>query len=99
MQALARIERIWQFTKDIEQAAAVGEWERAAQLAGERSPLLMSLGAQQSADALATLREIQAIDLRIAEAAQAAQESLGAEYRAAMLATRNANQYQRIAQF
>ncbi|CAM2163260.1 Flagellar protein FliT [Paraburkholderia sacchari] len=99
MQALAQIERIRRFTKDIEQAAAVGEWERAAQLASERSPLLMGLCAPQSADALATLREIHAIDLRIAEAAQAAQESLSAEYRTAMQATSNANQYQRIAQF
>ncbi|MCG5072699.1 flagellar protein FliT [Paraburkholderia tagetis] len=99
MQAPAHIERIWQFTRDIEQAAAVGEWERAAQLASERSPLLMSLGAQQSAAALATLREIQAIDIRVAEAAQAAQQALGAEYRAAMQATRNASQYQHIAQF
>ncbi|NLP60329.1 flagellar protein FliT [Paraburkholderia sacchari] len=99
MQALAQIERIRQFTKDIEQAAAVGEWERAAQLASERSPLLMSLPVQQSAGALATLREIQAIDLRVAQAAQAAQESLSTEYRTAMQATSNANQYQRIAQF
>ncbi|MBB3255876.1 hypothetical protein F4827_000702 [Paraburkholderia bannensis] len=99
MDALNSIERIWQFTKAIEQAAAVGEWERAAALVDERSPLLMSIGAQQPPAAVAQLREIMAIDARIADAAQAAQRSLGAEYQASMRATQNANQYQRIAQF
>lgn len=99
MDALTRIERIWQFTKAIEQAAAVGEWERAAQLADARSPLLMSLGAQQPPVVIAQLREIQAIDARIAEAAQDAQKTLGAEYQASMRATRNVSQYQRIAQY
>jgi flagellar protein FliT len=99
MDALTSIERIWQFTKAIEQAAAVGEWEQAAQLVDARSPLLMSLGAQQPPAVVAQLREIMAIDARIAEAAQEAQRTLGVEYQASMRATRNANQYQRIAQF
>jgi hypothetical protein len=99
MDAQNRIERIWQFTKAIEQAAAVGEWAQAAQLADARSPLLMSLGAQQTPAALAQIKEIQAIDARIAETAQAAQKALGTEYQASMRATRNVSQYQRVAQF
>lgn len=99
MDALTNIERIWQFTKAIEQAAAVGEWERAAVLVDERSPLLMSVGAQQPPAVVAQLREIMAIDARIAQAAQAAQRTLGVEYQASMRATRNVSQYQRIAQF
>jgi hypothetical protein len=99
MDALTSIERIWQFTKAIEQAAAVGEWERAAQLADARSPLLMSLGAQQAPGVLAQIKEIQAIDARVADAAQVAQKTLGVEYQASMRATRNVSQYQRIAQF
>ncbi|WP_322048779.1 flagellar protein FliT [Paraburkholderia sp. J67] len=99
MDAQNRIERIWQFTKAIEQAAAVGEWQQAAQLADARSPLLMSLGAQQTPAALAQIREIQAIDGRISQAAQVAQRDLGAEYQASMRATRNVSQYQRVAQF
>jgi flagellar protein FliT len=99
MDALTRIERIWQFTKAIEQAAAVGEWERAAELANERSPLLMSIGAPQTPAVIAQLKEIQAIDARIADAAQSAQKTLGVEYQASMRATRNVSQYQRIAQF
>lgn len=99
MQAPADIDRIWQITKAIEQAAAVGEWEQAAQLANERSPLLMSLGAQQTPVALDVLKQVHAIDARIAQAARNATNELNIEYRAAMQATRNVNQYQRVAQF
>jgi flagellar protein FliT len=48
---------------------------------------------------MAQLREIHAINDRVAEAAQMAQRTLGAEYQASMRATRNVGQYQRIAQF
>jgi hypothetical protein len=99
MQFAAPIERIWQFTKSIEQAAAVGEWEKAAELANERSPLLMSLSAQQTDAALEVLRQVHAIDMHVATTAQSAQTALSAEYRTAMQATRNVNQYQRVAQF
>ncbi|MEM5400572.1 flagellar protein FliT [Paraburkholderia unamae] len=99
MEFAAPIDRIWQITKDIEQAAAVGEWEKAAELANERSPLLMSLSAKQTGAALDVLKQIHAIDTRVAAAAQSAQNTLGAEYRSAMQATRNVNQYQRVAQF
>lgn len=99
MEFAAPIDRIWQITKDIEQAAATGEWEKAAELANERSPLLMSLPAQQTGAALDVLRQIHAIDTRIAAEAESAQSALSAEYRSAMQATRNVNQYQRVAQF
>lgn len=99
MQAPANIERIWQITKAIEQAAAVGEWEQAAQLANERSPLLMSLGAQQTPAALDVLKQVHTIDAQIAQAARNATNELNTEFRAAMQATRNVNQYQRVAQF
>jgi flagellar protein FliT len=99
MELATRIDSIWQLTKSMEQAAAVAEWEWAAQLALERSPLLMSLSAQQAGDALDVLKQVHAIDTRIAAEAQLAQTELSAEYRAAMQAARNANQYQRIAQY
>lgn len=99
MQNVAPIEHIWQITKAIEQAAAVGEWEEAARLSGERSPLVMSLGAQQPAAVIARLKEIHAIDELVAQAAQAAQHALGEEYSASLQATRNVSQYQRIAAF
>ncbi|SMG38162.1 flagellar protein FliT [Paraburkholderia susongensis] len=99
MELATPIERIWELTKSIEQAAAVAEWERAAQLASERSPLLMSLSAQQAGAALDVLKAVHAIDARIAAEARLAQTELGAEYRAAMQAACNVNQYQRVAQF
>ncbi|MFL9934624.1 flagellar protein FliT [Paraburkholderia sp. RL18-103-BIB-C] len=99
MEFATRIDRIWQLTKSIEQATAVGEWERAAELASERSPLLMSLSAQQAGAGLDVLAQVHAIDARIAAEAQLAQTELGAEYRAAMQAASHANQYQRVAQF
>jgi flagellar protein FliT len=99
MQFATPIDRIWQITKSIEQAAAVGEWEKAAELANERSPLLMSLSAQQTGAALDVLKQVHAINLRVTDEAQSAQNALSAEYRAAMQATRNVNQYQRVAQF
>ncbi|HKR39343.1 flagellar protein FliT [Paraburkholderia sp. EG287A] len=99
MEFAAPIDRIWQITKDIEQAAAVGEWEKAAALANERSPLLMSLSAKQTDAALDVLKQVHAIDARIAATAGSAQSALSAEYRSAMQATRNVNQYQRVAQF
>lgn len=99
MEFAAPIERIWQITKDIEQAAAVGEWEKAAELANERSPLLMSLSEKQTGTALDVLKQVHAIDTRVAAVAQSAQTALSAEFRMAMQATRNVNQYQRVAQF
>jgi hypothetical protein len=59
----------------------------------------MSLSAQQTSAALDVLKQVHAIDTRIAAEAESAQSALSAEYRAAMQATRNVNQYQRVAQF
>lgn len=91
------IDRIWQITKAIEQAAAVGEWEQAARLADERSPLLMSLPATLARGALDRLRQVHAIDAQTTNAARRAQDSLSAEYQTAIQATRNASLYQKIA--
>jgi aminoglycoside phosphotransferase (APT) family kinase protein len=99
MEFAAPIDRIWEITKSIEQAAAVGEWEKAAELANERSPLLISLPAQQTDAALEVLRQVHAIDMQVTATAQSAQTELSAEYRTAMQATRNVNQYQRVARF
>ncbi|HKR40281.1 MAG TPA: flagellar protein FliT [Paraburkholderia sp.] len=99
MQHAAPIDRIWQITKSIEQAAAIEEWEKAAELVNERSPLLMSLSTQQTGAALEVLRQVRVVDMRVAGAAQSAQTALNAEYCTAMQATRNVNQYQRVAQF
>ncbi|MFX1716206.1 flagellar protein FliT [Paraburkholderia sp. A1RO-5L] len=97
MQTLGGIERIWQLTKAMEQAAAVGEWERAAQLVSERSPLIMSLSAPQSPAVLDVLDRVRVIDSQIDAAAKSAQSDLSAEYSAAMQATRQAGVYECVA--
>jgi hypothetical protein len=89
----APIERIWRMTKDLELAAAVGDWARAARLADERTPLLTALGAQPPHEVMARLRSIYEIDSRIVEAARDAHQELGAEYQANMQASRNAARY------
>jgi hypothetical protein len=99
MHNVAPIDRIWQITKAIEQAAAVGEWEEAARLSDERSPLVMSLSAQQPAAVIARLKEVHAIDQLVAQAAQHAQHALSVEYGASLQAARNVSQYHRIAAF
>ena len=98
MQSTTSIERIWQITKQIEQAMAVGDYQEAARLAGERSPLVMSLSAQQSPEALETLKAVIEIDSRVFANAQLAQRDLTAEYTEVMQATRGVTRYQRVAQ-
>ncbi|KXU89679.1 hypothetical protein CI15_05655 [Paraburkholderia monticola] len=93
MQNEAPIESIWRMTKDIELAAAVGDWQRAAQLADERTPLLTALGVKPPHEVMAQLRAIHEIDNRIVEAARDAQQELGAEYQASMQKSRNAGRY------
>ena len=93
----ATIERIWQITKAVEHAVAVGEWEEAVRLSNERSPLLMALAQPLTPAALETLRQIHAIGAQVATAAQSAQDTLHSEYRGAMQATQNANLYQKVA--
>ncbi|SDD24246.1 flagellar protein FliT [Paraburkholderia lycopersici] len=97
MQKVAPIERIWQITKDLELAVAVGDWQRAAQLADERSPLLTAITAPQPPQVMARLQAIREIDNRIVEAAQASRQALTGEYQANMRASRNAGQYLSVA--
>jgi len=97
MQANPVLDAIWRLTKDIEQAAAVGEWERAASLALERTPLIHQLSASQPATALEMIRAIQKIDQAVMQQAGIAQQEMGAEYATAMKSVRGASQYQAVA--
>ncbi|WP_179404110.1 flagellar protein FliT [Burkholderia guangdongensis] len=91
------IERIWALTQAIEHAAAMADWPCAARLVDERSPLVMALGAEQTPDALATIRRIQAIDAAVFAQAKTTQHALQIDFRAAIGRTDAARQYQRIA--
>jgi hypothetical protein len=92
------LREIWRITKDIEQAAAVGEWERTASLALERTPLIYQLSASQPAAALEMIRAIQTIDHAVMQQAKTAQQEMGSEYASAMNSVRGASQYQAVAQ-
>ncbi len=95
----AAIDRVWALTKAIEAAGAKRDWPEAARLVAERSPLLLSLSAPQSAAERDILHAIYDADQSIMHDAQAAQTELQQAYQGAMNAVRNTEQYQRIAQF
>jgi hypothetical protein len=92
------VARLWALTQDIEQAAAIADWQTAARLTEERNALFTSLTAAQQPGDLATLRKIQAIDARIMTDAHTTRTELQQEYRESMKRIRAADQYGRMAQ-
>ncbi|CAE6799411.1 flagellar protein FliT [Paraburkholderia domus] len=91
------IERLLSMTREIEQAASLADWPEAARLTEARSPLLMSLSADQEPAALEMIRRIQAIDEALLADAETTQNELHIEFEAAMGRTKAAGEYQRIA--
>ncbi|MFL9948679.1 flagellar protein FliT [Paraburkholderia agricolaris] len=91
------IERLLSMTREIEQAASLADWPEAARLTEVRSPLLMSLSADQEPAALEMIRRIQAIDEALLADAETTQNELHLEFEAAMGRTKAAGEYQRIA--
>ncbi|MGH8777754.1 flagellar protein FliT [Paraburkholderia sp.] len=78
------LSRAYELTQAMSAAAAASDWLRAAELADERSPLLMSLGAGQTPDALATIRAIQALNADITRIAQQGRDVLTNDMNASM---------------
>ncbi|AFQ46606.1 flagellar protein FliT [Burkholderia cepacia] len=99
MDSTTLLERVWSLTQAIEHAASMADWPGAARLVEQRSPLLMSLAAPQSPDALAILKRIEEIDAAVMADAQTTRRELQAEFQAAIGRTEAALQYQRIAGF
>src|SRR5258708_7857512 len=91
------VERVLSITREIEQAASLADWPEAARLTEARSPLLMSLSADQEPVALDMIRRIQAIDETLLADAQTTQNELHIEFEAAIGRTKAAGEYQRIA--
>jgi flagellar protein FliT len=91
------LEQVFALTQAIEQAASLADWQQAARLAEERSPLVMSIRAQQQPAALALIRQIQTIDVAVMEEARQARAGLETEYRAAMERSMAASQYHHVA--
>ncbi|MDR6375336.1 MULTISPECIES: flagellar protein FliT [Paraburkholderia] len=98
MEQSALIEKVLALTGEIEHAAALADWPEAARLAELRSPLIMSLDAQQVQGSLDVIRSIVARNDAIVADAQTTQVELQAEYTAAMRRVSAANQYQKAAQ-
>ena len=91
------IERLLSMTREIEQAASLADWPEAARLTEARSPLLMSLSADQEPAALEMVRRIQEIDATLLAEAETTQSELHTEFEAAIGRTKAAGEYQRIA--
>ena len=91
------IERLLAMTREIEQAASLADWPEAARLTDARSPLLMSLSADQEPAALEMVRRIQEIDAALLADAETTQSELHTEFEAAIGRTKAAGEYQRIA--
>lgn len=91
------IERLLSMTREIEQAASLADWPEAARLTEARSPLLMSLSADQEPAALEMVRRIQEIDEALLADAETTQNELHIEFEAAIGRTKAAGEYQRIA--
>src|SRR5260370_20133910 len=97
MNQMELVERLLSITRAIEQAASLADWPEAARLTEARSPLLMSLSADQEPVALEMIRRIQAIDESLLSDAETTKNELHIELEAAIGRTKASREYQRIA--
>ncbi|MFP3586186.1 flagellar protein FliT [Paraburkholderia sp. SIMBA_055] len=97
MESSALIWKVLALTGEIEQAAALADWPEAARLAEMRSPLIMSLDAQQVQGSLDVIRSIVARDAALYANAQTTQVELQAEFTAAMRRASAVDKYQKTA--
>lgn len=93
------VERVFELTQAIAEAGQIADWQRAARLAEERSPLVHSIQPQQNPTALALIRRIQAMDSTLLNEARTTQAELAEEFQAAVRRTSAAQQYNRVALF
>ncbi|EEA03759.1 conserved hypothetical protein [Burkholderia sp. H160] len=92
------VEQVLGMTQEIAFAASLFDWQRAACLAQERSPLLMSIHSEQTPEALHVIRRIQALDATLLENARESRDELEAEYQTAINSNKAVRQYHQIAQ-
>jgi flagellar protein FliT len=92
------VEKVLGLTQEIAFAASLYDWSRAAGLAEERSPLLMSIGAGQTPAALELIRRIQTLDATLLDNARQSRDELEAEYRSAINSSKAVRQYHQMAQ-
>src|SRR5258707_735708 len=87
------LDRALGLTEAIEAAVSQGDWLRAAALAEERSPLLMSLQPEQTPEAIETIRRIQRIDAVVTEQARTGQDRLAAQHNVAIQRIESVSMY------
>ncbi|SAL15059.1 Flagellar protein FliT [Caballeronia udeis] len=99
MEQNSLIDRLLELTLAIQHAAAMADWQEAARLTEERTPLFMELTPEQDATAMDAIRRIQEIDAAIAANAKATQGELQVEYSSAMKKIQAASKYHQAAKF
>lgn len=95
MEQSALIEKVLALTSEIEHAAALADWPEAARLAEIRSPMIMSLDAQQVQGSLDAIRSIVERNDAIFADAHITQSELHIEFKATIGRTKAA-EYQKI---
>jgi hypothetical protein len=89
----ASLTRAYELTRTLVAALDAGDFAFAADLAEERSPLLMSLEREQTDEDLAMIREIMAMNASIVDKAAAARDAVAATQNAAQQRVSAARQY------
>ena len=84
MEQNSLIDRLLELTLAIQHAAALADWQEAARLTEERTPLFMQLTPEQNDTAMEAINRIQAIDAAIAADAKTTQTELQSEYSSAI---------------
>ncbi|RKP45610.1 flagellar protein FliT [Trinickia fusca] len=87
------LQRAHELTRTLVVAMEAGDWQFAADLADERSPLLMSLGPDQTDEGLAMIREIQSMNDTIESKAREACDAISTSYSEAQRRVAAAGQY------
>lgn len=90
--------RAYELTRSIAAAASQDNWLGAAELVEQRSPLLLSLKAEQTEEALAVIREIQMLDDAIMQRATGARETISDKFQEAQRRVAAAGFYQKTGQ-
>jgi flagellar protein FliT len=91
------VTQVYELTLEIETAVRLSDWQRAARLALERSPMVRAISAVQSPPALTLIRNIQALDAARLDTVRGARAELAQAYQQAQTSVGAARQYQRVA--
>ncbi|WP_144143726.1 flagellar protein FliT [Paraburkholderia sp. BCC1884] len=97
MEQATQVEQILALTREIEHAAALADWPEAARLVEVRSPMIMSLDAQQVQGSLDAIRSVVARDAVIFADAQSTQAELQSEFNSAIRRVNAVGQYHKTA--